>query len=82
MAPAFAMMMTGEAAWAGCEALELLFVEIEAKRPLFELRVAGAVKRSLREVAQVHKKRGTAGQPRALGWAMISTTAECSESLE
>ena len=43
MAPAFAVMMTGEAAWALFEALELVFVEIPAKQPFFELRVAGAV---------------------------------------
>ena len=43
MAPAFAVMMAGEAAWSLFEALELLFVEISAKEPFFELRVAGAV---------------------------------------
>ena len=43
MAPAFAVMMAGEAAWSLFEALELLFVEIPAKEPFFELRVAGAV---------------------------------------
>ena len=43
MAPAFAVMMTGEAAWALFEALELVFVEIPAKQPFFELRNAGAV---------------------------------------
>jgi PAS domain S-box-containing protein len=43
MAPAFAVMMTGEAAWALFEALELVFVELPAKQPFFELRVAGAV---------------------------------------
>ncbi len=43
MAPAFAVMMTGEAAWALFEALELVFVEMSAKQPFFELRNAGAV---------------------------------------
>ncbi len=43
MAPAFAVMMTGEAAWALFEALELVVVEIAAKQPFFELRNAGAV---------------------------------------
>ena len=43
MAPAFAVMMTGEAAWALFEALELVVVEIPAKQPFFELRNAGAV---------------------------------------
>ena len=43
IAPAFAVMMTGEAAWALFEALELVFVEIPAKKPFFELRNAGAV---------------------------------------
>ncbi len=43
MAAAFAVMMTGEAAWALFEALELVVVEIPAKQPFFELRNAGAV---------------------------------------
>jgi PAS domain S-box-containing protein len=43
MAPAFAVMMTGEAAWALFEALELVFVELPAKQPFYELRIAGAV---------------------------------------
>ena len=43
MAAAFAVMMTGEAAWALFEALELVFMEMPAKQPFFELRVAGAV---------------------------------------
>jgi PAS domain S-box-containing protein len=58
MAPAFAMMMTGEAAWAGFEALELLFVEMAAKRPFFELRVAGAVMAILGLVAVVLRYTG------------------------
>jgi signal transduction histidine kinase/ActR/RegA family two-component response regulator len=43
MASAFALMMTGETAWALFEALELVFVEMPAKQAFFELRVAGAV---------------------------------------
>ena len=43
MAPAFAVMMAGEAVWALFEAFELIYREIAAKRPFFELRVAGAV---------------------------------------
>jgi PAS domain S-box-containing protein len=43
MAPAFAVMMTGETAWALFEALELVVVEMSAKQPFFELRNAGAV---------------------------------------
>jgi PAS domain S-box-containing protein len=58
MAPAFALMMTGEAAWAGFEALELVFVEPGAKRPFYELRVAGAVTAILGLVAVVLRYTG------------------------
>ena len=43
MAPAFAVMMTGETVWALSQALELLVVEMAAKQPFYELRNAGAV---------------------------------------
>jgi signal transduction histidine kinase/ActR/RegA family two-component response regulator len=42
-APAFAAMMVGETAWALCEALELVTVELPIKRVWFALRVVGAV---------------------------------------
>jgi hypothetical protein len=58
MAPAFAVMVTGEAIWAGCEALELVFIEMAAKRPFFELRVAGAVIAILGLVAVVLRYTG------------------------
>jgi PAS domain S-box-containing protein len=43
MAPAFAVMMTGEAAWALFQGLELVVIEMAAKQPFYELRNAGAV---------------------------------------
>ena len=43
MAPAFAVMMTGETVWALSQALELLVVEMAAKQAFYELRNAGAV---------------------------------------
>jgi hypothetical protein len=43
MAPACAVMMAGEAAWALLEAVELVTVPMAVKRVFFELRVAGAV---------------------------------------
>ncbi len=43
LAPAFAVMMTGEAAWALFQGLELVVVEMAAKQPFYELRNAGAV---------------------------------------
>src|SRR5262245_22958959 len=43
VAPAFAVMMGGEAAWALFEALELVIIDLPIKRLCFELRVAGAV---------------------------------------
>src|SRR5437667_10244752 len=42
VAPAFAVMMAGEAAWALFEALELIVVDLPVKRLCFALRVAGA----------------------------------------
>jgi signal transduction histidine kinase/ActR/RegA family two-component response regulator len=43
MAPAFSVMMAGEAAWAFFAGLELVLVEMELKQVCFEFRVAGAV---------------------------------------
>jgi signal transduction histidine kinase/ActR/RegA family two-component response regulator len=43
MAPAFLTLMTGEAAWALFEALELVVVEMPVKKVLIALRIAGAV---------------------------------------
>jgi PAS domain S-box-containing protein len=43
MAPAFSVMMAGEAAWAFCAGLELVLVDMELKQICFEMRVAGAV---------------------------------------
>jgi len=43
MAPAFTVMMAGEAAWALFEGLELVLADSELKQVCFELRVAGAV---------------------------------------
>jgi PAS domain S-box-containing protein len=43
MAPAFSVMMAGEAVWAFCAGLELVLVEMELKQICFELRVGGAV---------------------------------------
>src|SRR5262249_7098529 len=42
MAPAFAVMMAGEAAWALFEALELVIVDLSVKELCFALRAAGA----------------------------------------
>ena len=61
MAPAFAVMMAGEeAAWAFVEALELIYVEMPAKRPFFELRVVGAVTAILGLLAVVLRYTGNA----------------------
>jgi signal transduction histidine kinase/CheY-like chemotaxis protein len=43
MAPAFTVMMAGEAVWAFSEALELVLVDSELKRICNSIRVAGAV---------------------------------------
>jgi len=43
MAPAFTVMMAGEAAWALFAGLELVLVDMEFKQVCFELRVGGAV---------------------------------------
>src|SRR5437763_13692606 len=42
VAPAFALMMAGEASWALFEALELVTVDLPIKRLWFAMRVAGA----------------------------------------
>jgi PAS domain S-box-containing protein len=76
MAPAFALMMTGEAAWAGFEALELVFVENAAKRPFYELRVAGAVTAILGLVAVVLRYTGR------INWLGLSRfTAICTPAV-
>ena len=58
MAPAFAVMMAGEAVWALVEALELVTVPMPVKRVFFELRVAGAVTAILAMVAFVLRYTG------------------------
>jgi PAS domain S-box-containing protein len=75
MAPAFAVMMTGEAAWALFEALELVFVELTAKQPFFELRVAGAVTAILGLLAVVLRYTGHAEWLRLPVFSAICTPA-------
>ena len=53
VARAFALMMTGEAAWALFEALELFIVDIETKKLCFVLRGTGAVTMTLSLLATV-----------------------------
>jgi PAS domain S-box-containing protein len=75
MASAFAMMMTGETIWAGAEALELLFIEFEAKRPFLEMRVAGAVIAILGLVAVVLRYTGRINWLRLSQFCGICTPA-------
>ena len=75
MAPAFAMMMSGEAVWALSEALELVFIEISAKRPFFELRVAGAVTAILGLLAVVLRYTGHTSWLRIPRFSAICTPA-------
>jgi len=60
MAPAFTVMMAGEAAWALFEGLELVIVEMPFKQVCFELRVAGAVTTVLGMLAFVLRYTGCA----------------------
>src|SRR5262249_9452443 len=57
-APAFAVMMTGEAAWALFEAMELVIVDLPVKRLCFALRAAGATTTTLRLLAFVLRSTG------------------------
>ena len=75
MAPAFALMMTGETAWALFEALELVFVELTAKQPFFELRVAGAVAAIVGLLAVVLRYTGHAEWLRLPVFSAICTPA-------
>jgi signal transduction histidine kinase/CheY-like chemotaxis protein len=43
LAPAFAVMMTGEAAWALAEALEVVVADLPSKSICYDLRIAGTV---------------------------------------
>jgi signal transduction histidine kinase/CheY-like chemotaxis protein len=53
LARAFAVMMTGEAAWGFSEAMELVLVEMPAKRICIDFRVAGAIMTTLGVLASV-----------------------------
>src|SRR5262245_21407816 len=57
-APAFAVMVAGEAAWALFEAMELVIVDLPVKRLCFALRVAGAVTTILSLLALVLRYTG------------------------
>ena len=69
MAPTFAVMMTGEAAWALFEALELVTIPMSIKQIWFDMRVTGAVSTVLGMVALVLRYTGHGHwlAPRRLG---------------